>query len=93
MQDTEQKHGQHGSRAPLSSFPLILVVVLAEHGGSLSSVNRDRELRILNERGVSQNECETHWWLMLERVRNSSLESFRSPRFSLLACLDAKAAI
>ena len=41
-QDTEQKHGKHGSGAPLSSFPLILVVVLAEHGGRLSSVDRDR---------------------------------------------------
>ena len=28
-QDTEQKHGKHGSGAPLSSFPLLLVVVLA----------------------------------------------------------------
>ena len=30
-QDTEQKHGKHGSGAPLSSFPQLLVVVLAEH--------------------------------------------------------------
>ena len=45
-QDTEQKHGQHGSGAPLSSFPLLLVVVLVEHGGCLSCVDRDRELRI-----------------------------------------------
>ena len=43
-QDTEQKHGKHGSGAPLNSFPLILAVVLAEHGGRLSSVDRDREL-------------------------------------------------
>ena len=42
-QDTEQKHGKHGSGAPLSSFPLLLVVVLAEHGGCLSSVDRDRD--------------------------------------------------
>ena len=28
-QDTEQKHGKHGSGAPLSSFPLLLVVVVA----------------------------------------------------------------
>ena len=49
-QDTEQKHGKHGSGAPLSSFPLILAVVFTEHGGRLSSVDRDRELRIWNER-------------------------------------------
>ena len=35
-QDTEQKHAKHGSGAPLSSFPVILAVVLAEHGGRLS---------------------------------------------------------
>ena len=45
-QDTEQKHGKHGNGAPLSSFPLIFAVVLVEHGGRLSSVDRDRELRI-----------------------------------------------
>ena len=90
-QDTEQKHGKHGSGAPLSSFPLLLVVVLAEHGGCLSSVDRDRELRIWNEREARQNECETRCWLTLERVRNSLLESFRSRRFSLVAGLDAKA--
>ena len=39
----EQKHGKHDSGAPLSSFPLLLVVVLAEHGGCLSSVGRDRD--------------------------------------------------
>ena len=44
-QDTEQIHGKHGSGALLSSFPLLLVAVLAEHGGCLSSVDRDRGLR------------------------------------------------
>ena len=39
-QDTEQKHGKDGSGAPLSSFLVLLVVVLAEHGGCLSSVDR-----------------------------------------------------
>ena len=56
---TEQKHGKHGSGAPLSSFPLLLVVVLAEHGVCLSSVDRDRELRIWNEREACRHECET----------------------------------
>ena len=92
-QDTEQKHGKHGSGAPLSSFPLILAVVLAEHGGRLSSVDRDRELRIWNEREARRHECETRCWLTLERVRNLLLESFRSRRFSLLAGLDAKVTI
>ena len=87
------KHGKHGSGALLSSFPLILAVVLAEHGGRLSSVDRDREFRIWNERGARQNECETRCWLTLERVRNSLLESFRSRRFSMLAGLDAKVTI
>ena len=50
-QDTEQKHGKHGGGAPLSSFPLLLVVVFAEHGGCLSSVDRDRELRISGTSG------------------------------------------
>ena len=58
-QDTEQKHGKHGSGALLSSFPLLLGVVLAEHGGCLSSVDRDRELRILKEREARRHECET----------------------------------
>ena len=54
-QDTEQKHGKHGSGAPLSSFPLLLVVVLAEHGGCLSSsVDHDRELRIWSDRGARE---------------------------------------
>ena len=92
-QDTEQKHGKHGSGAPLSSFPLILAVVLAEHGGRLSSVDRDRELRIWSEHGARRNECETRCWLTLERVRNSLLESFRSRRFPLLAGLDVKVTI
>ena len=71
-QDTEQKHGKHGSGAPLSSFPLLLVVVLAEHGGCLSSVDRDRELRIWNEREARRNECETRWTVYLERARSST---------------------
>ena len=37
-QDTE-KHGKYGSGAPLSSFPMPLVVVPGEHGGCLSSVS------------------------------------------------------
>ena len=81
---------QNGSGAPLSSFPLLLVVVLAEHGGCLSSVDRDRELRIWNEREVRRHECETRCWLTLERVRNSLLESFQSRRLSLVAGRDAK---
>ena len=55
-QDTEQKHGKHGHGALLSSSPLLLVVVLAEHGGCLSSVDRDRGLRIWNEREARRNE-------------------------------------
>ena len=61
-QYTEQKHGNHGSGALLSSFPLLLFVVLAEHGGCLSSVDRDRELRIWNEREARRHECETRLW-------------------------------
>ena len=62
-QDTEQKHGKHGCGAPLSS-----VVVLAEHGGCLSSVDRDRELRIWSEREARRHECETRgWWVWNER--------------------------
>ena len=74
----------------MSSFLLLLVVVLAEHGGCLSSVDRDRELQIWNERGARRHECETRCWLTLERVRNSLLKSFRSRRFSLVAGRDAK---
>ena len=81
---------QTWSGAPLSSFPLILAVVLASTG---VLCDRDRELRIWNERGARRNECETRCWLTLERVRNSLLESFRSRRFSLLAGLDAKVTI
>ena len=55
-QDTEQQHGKHGSGALLSSFPVLLVVVLAEHGGCLSSVDRDRGLRIWSERKARRNE-------------------------------------
>ena len=72
-QDTEQKHSKHGSGTLLSSFPLLLVAVLAEHGGCLSSVDRDRGLRIWNEREARRNECETRCWLALERDRNSLL--------------------
>ena len=71
-QDTEQKHGKHGSGTPLSSFPLLLVVVLAEHGGCLSSVDRDRELRIWNEREARRHECETRGLVNLEPARSSS---------------------
>ena len=85
-----QIHCKHGCGAPLSSFPLLLVVVLAEHGGCLSSVDRDRELRIWNEREARRNECETRCWLTLERVRNSLLESFQSRRLSMVAGRDAK---
>ena len=56
-QDTEQQHGKHGSGALLSSFPVLLVVgVSAEHGGCLSSVDRDRGLRIWSEREARRNE-------------------------------------
>ena len=61
-QDTEQKHNKHGSGALLSPFPLLLVVVLAEHGGCLSSVDRDRDLRIWNEREARRHERETRGW-------------------------------
>ena len=71
-QDTEQIHGKHGSGALLSSFPLLLVAVLAEHGGCLSSVDRDRGLRIWNEREACRNECETRWIAYLERAGSSS---------------------
>ena len=81
---------KHGSGAPLSSFPLLLVVVLSEHGGCLSFVDRDCELRIWNEREARRNERETRCWLTLERVRNSLLESFQSRRLSLVAGRDAK---
>ena len=57
-QDAEQIHGKHGSGELLSSFPLLLVVVLAEHGGCLSSVGRGRGLRIWNEREARRHECE-----------------------------------
>ena len=70
-EDTEQKHGKHGSGALLSSFPLLLVVVLAEHGGCLSSVDRDCGLRIWSEREARRNECETRWVVNLERARSS----------------------
>ena len=72
-QDTEQKHGKHGSGAPLSSFPLLLVAGLAEHGGCLSCGDRDRGLRIWNELEARRNACGTRCWLSLERVRNSLL--------------------
>ena len=61
-QDTEQKHGKHGGGAPLSSFPLLLVVVLAKHAGCLSFVDCDRELRIWSEREARRHECETRGW-------------------------------
>ena len=71
-QDAEQKHGKHGSGALLSSFPVLLVVVLAEHCGCLSSVDRDRGLRIWNEREARRKECETRWTAYLERAGSSS---------------------
>ena len=71
-QDTEQQHCKHGSGAPLSSFPLLLVVVLAEHSGCLSSVDRDRELRIWNEREARRHECETRRIACLEPAGSSS---------------------
>ena len=37
-------------------------MVLAEHGGCLSSVDRDRELRIWSEREGRRHECETRGW-------------------------------
>ena len=71
-QDTEEKHSKHGSGAPLSSFPLLLIVVLAEHGGCPSSVDRDRELRIWSEREGRRHECESRWTAFLERARSST---------------------
>ena len=70
--DTEHKHGKHGGGAPLSSSPLLLDEVLAEHGGCLSSVDRHRELRIWNERGARRNECETRGTAYLDRARSST---------------------
>ena len=72
------EHGKHGGGAPLSSVPLILGVVLAEHGGCLSSVDRDRELRIWNEREARRNECETRRSAYLERVRSLSTRMWDS---------------
>ena len=72
-QDTEHIHGKHGSEALLSPFPLFLVAVLGGHVGCLSSGDRDRGLRIWNEREARRNECGTRCWLSLERVRNSLL--------------------
>ena len=69
-QDAEQKHGKHGSGALLSSFLVLFVVVLVGHGGCLSSVDRDRELRIWNEREARRHECETRWVACLERARS-----------------------
>ena len=71
-QDAGQIHGKHGSGALLSLFPLFLVAVLAEHGGCLSSGDRDRGLPIWNEREARRNECETRWVANLERARSSS---------------------
>ena len=72
-QDTEQKHDKHGSGALMSSFLLLLVAVLAGHGGCLSSVDRDRGLRIWNEREARRNECETRGTAYLEQA-GSTLE-------------------
>ena len=49
-----------------------VVVVLTEHGGCLSSVDRDREFRIWNEHEARRNECESRWTACLERARSSS---------------------
>ena len=51
-QDTEQKHCKHGSRALLSSLPLLLVAVLAEHGGCLSSVDRNSVIFVGGSKSV-----------------------------------------
>ena len=59
-QDTEKKHG------------MLLVVVLAKHGGCLSSVDRDRGLRIWSEREARRLECETRLTAYLERARSST---------------------
>ena len=72
VQDTGQKHCKHGRGALLGLFPLLLVVVLAEHVGCLSSVGRDRGLRIWNEREARRNEFETRWIACLERAGSSS---------------------
>ena len=49
-QDAQQIHGKHGSGALLSPFPMLLIAVLAERVGCLSSGDRDRGLRIWSER-------------------------------------------
>ena len=72
-QDTEQILGKHGSGVLLSPFPLFFVAVLVEQVGCLSSGDRDRGLRIWNEREARRNDQGTRCWLSLERVRNSLL--------------------
>ena len=62
-----------GGGAPLSPFLLFLVAVLAEHVGRLSSGDRDRGLRIWNEREARRNECGTRFWSSLEQVWKSLL--------------------
>ena len=70
-QDTEQTR-QTWYRSAVESFPLLLVAVLAEHFGCLSSGHRDRGLRIWTEREARRNECETRWVAYLERAGSSS---------------------
>ena len=67
-----QIHGKHGSAALLSSFPLLLVVVLAEHGGWLSSVDRHRWIAYLERARSSSTRVWNSWVVNLERARSSS---------------------
>ena len=69
-QDTEQKHGNHGCGEPLSSFPLILAVVLATVVAYPLSI-----ATVSCESGTSAKLVDTSVRLVsvnLERARSSS---------------------
>ena len=82
---------QRGSGAStVVACPLSIATLSCESGTSAKLVDTSVRLvglRLWNERGVRQNECETRCWLMLERVRNSLLESNLTPKSQIfLAC-------